>query len=441
MALQECRPECAASAGSIFRDVAFMSNREAPVHRWVPWIAGFSHKFVVEAIQRHLDSPSVVLDPFAGVGTALVEADRMGHQAIGFEINPYAAFVSRMKLSAHRMDLADLQVAAVDFAKFMESAQTHGASPSTKPPDGFRTHTPFYSPKVLRKVLLVQDYTSGLRGETSDVFRLAFASTMVQYSNYSYEPSLGRRTGAGRVDVDDFPVTDAILGKVSQIIQDAALCRRERVDGHADGHVFNTSFLDGGDSIQPRSVDLLVTSPPYLNNYHYNRNTRPHLYWLGFCSKPSELKPLESMNFGSYWQNARDMDTIQLDDAIRDPEILDTVGRLRLTNPDRGLYGGRGWANYAARYLNDCMRFARAARLYLRSGATALVVIGNSILQGIHVPTDMFLAKIAEECGFEVVDIHESRAARTGDSIVASRAGGSGARAKLYESVVELRRL
>ena len=53
-------------------------------------------------------------------------------------------------------------------------------------------------------------------------------------------------------------------------------------------------------------MDLLVTSPPYLNNYHYNRNTRPHLYWLGFCSSPGDMKHLEEHNFGTYWQNARD---------------------------------------------------------------------------------------------------------------------------------------
>ena len=48
------------------------------------------------------DGPSVVLDPFAGVGTILVEADFEGtHTAIGFEINPYAAFTSQTKLKAH----------------------------------------------------------------------------------------------------------------------------------------------------------------------------------------------------------------------------------------------------------------------------------------------------------------------------------------------------
>ena len=78
----------------------------------------------------------------------------------------------------------------------------------------------------------------------------------------------------------------------------------------------------------------------------------------------------------------------------------------------------------------------------LRPGATALVVIGNSILQGVQIPTDRFLAKIAERQGFEVRKIHAPRNTRVGNSIIDStvRAGKAANGARLYESVVELRR-
>ena len=61
--------------GGAFRDPAVMENRDAPVHRWVPWVAGYSKYFVEDAITSYTSGPSVVLDPFAGVGTTLVEAD------------------------------------------------------------------------------------------------------------------------------------------------------------------------------------------------------------------------------------------------------------------------------------------------------------------------------------------------------------------------------
>jgi len=92
-----------------FRDSAFTRNRELPLHRWVPWIAGFSAEFVADCLNKYLSPESRrnawVLDPFAGVGTTLVEACASGANVVGFEINPYAVLPSRMKLEASRLSV------------------------------------------------------------------------------------------------------------------------------------------------------------------------------------------------------------------------------------------------------------------------------------------------------------------------------------------------
>ena len=426
-----------------FRDPAFVANREAPVHRWVPWIAGFSRQFVQDALARHVPEPGVVLDPFAGVGTTLVEADLAGHATVGFEINPYAAFAARAKLEAHRLEPARLAAAAVEFVKFMEGGERTGRAPNASPPAAFRTRAPFYSPAVERKVLLAFDFMETLEAPVAALFRLAFAATMVGYSNYSYEPSLGRKASVGRPDVEDDDVAGAIAARLQQMAEDAAWYQRERpYPERDDGRVFEESFFVGYAALGEGSVDLLVTSPPYLNNYHYNRNTRPHLYWLGLCSSPADLKRLEELNVGTYWQNARDEARIDLDPSIDDGTIRETIDAVRERNPDKGIYGGNGWANYAARYFNDCARFLDGAAWCLRPGATALVVIGNSILQGVPIPTDRFLSAIAETRGFAVAGIHVPRETRVGSSILNSsvRAGKANG-GTLYESVVELRRI
>ena len=419
-----------------------MANRTQPVHRWVPWIAGYSRDFVDDALERHLSRPGVVLDPFAGVGTTLVEADLSGHRALGFEINPYATFAARVKLSAHRLDSDALKAAANDVRDFMAQAERDGRTPHSVPPESFRTRTAFYSPAVETKVLLLQDYAAQLPEEIAPAFRLAFASQMIAFSNYSYEPSLGRKSSAGRAEVDDYPVADAIASKLLAMAEDSAWYRSRRKDRRRkSGSVYAASFFDAHARLDEGSVDLLVTSPPYLNNYHYNRNTRPQLYWLGFCACPNDMKVLEELNFGSYWQNARARATIELDASIQSTELRSTLATIRQRNSDRGVYGGQGWANYAARYFNDCGRFADGIRWSMRKGGTALVVIGNSILQGVPVPTDRLLGRIAEERGLELVDIHVPRGTRVGSSIINSSVRvGSANGHRLYESIVELRR-
>ena len=50
-----CLTRDSATADS-FRDPAFMENKVAPVHRWVPWIAGFSGQFVADVFREFLPS-------------------------------------------------------------------------------------------------------------------------------------------------------------------------------------------------------------------------------------------------------------------------------------------------------------------------------------------------------------------------------------------------
>lgn len=429
--------------GAAFSDPSFACNKSLPVHRWVPWIAGFSSDFVRDALNRYLDRPGTVLDPFAGVGTTIVDALLLGHRAIGFEINPYAAFACRTKASAYRISVESLQAEIARFEAFYRESLSYEYVPRSSPPAGFKTRAPFYSPRVLHKVLIVQDYVNEIAERPlQDLFRLAFAATMVRYSNYSYEPSLGRRTSAGKEEIQDFPVAQTIAQKLTEMAEDIAWLQTHLPEKPPDAQVINDSFFQYPNYLPAASVDLIITSPPYLNNYHYNRNTRPQLYWLGYVRQPQDLAALEEANFGKYWQTVREQNRIDLEFRLASTELVEQLNALRALHPERGIYGGNGWANYAAAYFNDCHRFARGIYNALKPGGIALVVIGNSILQGMMIPTDRFFAEIAECVGLELVGIDVPRATRVGNSIIQSdvRVRKAQKQHQLYEAVVELRK-
>lgn len=429
---------------SSFNDPAFANNKTAPIHRWVPWIAGFSKTFVRDVIIRYLDGPGLVLDPFAGVGTTLVEAVLQGHEALGFEINPYAALASRVKANAHRIDPTALEVTIARFYDFYQSKVSSPDQPLSSPPPGFRTRSAFYSPKVLRKVLFVQDFVRMLGDDLDikDVFSLAFAATMVRYSNYSYEPSLGRRTSAGKDEILDFDVGGAIFEKLEAMLEDLFWFREHLPAQRNQARVINESFFKVREYLDRETVDLLITSPPYLNNYHYNRNTRPQLYWLGYADQPKDLKPLEQANFGKYWQTVRGDAPHFLDFSLPGSDLVERLAMLRERRKDKGVYGGVGWANYAVTYFNDCYTFAQGIDYALKPGGTALVVIGNSILQGIMMPTDEYFGAIAESVGLDLVGIAIPRETRVGNSIIQSDVRVEKAKDahQLYEAIVELRK-
>jgi hypothetical protein len=279
-------------------------------------------------------------------------------------------------------------------------------------------------------------------GAAADFLRVALGATMVGYSNYSYEPSLGRRVAAGKGPILEADVSGILRAKLGAMCDDVKQWQDEvRPAAPLVAQVHLQSYLADPCPVPPHSVDALITSPPYLNNYHYPRNTRPHLYWLGFIAAPKEMKHLEHESFGKFWQTVRAGPEVPLE--VDDAELREQIAALRERNGDRGVYGGRGWASYAATYFNDCDRFcARTAEL-MRPGGLVVVVIGNNIVQGIEFRTDEVLARLAARHGLECMDIHCVRRKRTGSSIINSsvRVGKAGAKVELYESAVELVRV
>ncbi len=428
-----------------FRDTAFTENRDQTMHRWVPWIAGYSASFVDDVLRRICRRrKATILDPFAGVGTTLVEAMKRGHDAIGFEINPYAALACRSKIRVQQYDLVLLSTCIERFRGHCQRRGSRRSTAKSTPPKLFVSRVPFFSPDVERQVLVALDF---IRAEKVDWIRdllcVAFGSVMVSFSNYSYEPSLGTREAAGKGTIENADVFGTILLKLEQIREDVEKFQRLLLELPASpsGTVHLSSFFRAGEYIAEGSVDLLITSPPYLNNYHYIRNTRPQLFWLELVNAPAELKSIEQENFGQFWQTVRTSPPIELQPKIQG--MMEAIDLLRSKNFGKGAYGGPGWANYATTYFNDCDRFCRVARQVLKPGGSAVVVIGNNILQGIEFPTDVWFAEIASQHGFETVEMHEVRKKRTGTSIVNSsvRVGTVEKKVRLHETAVELRRL
>ncbi len=444
------------------RDAAAAENKTRHVHRWAPWIAGFSAQFVEDVIDAYLPrerrDQALVLDPFAGVGTTLVEALKAGSNAKGYEINGFAAMVARAKVQCVdispewlRSEIEAFRQAMMRFESDVDRVYARGGTEAiaadlkslrSSAPIDFKSRIPFYSAPVEAKFLYALQQARFLVEPNRSLFLTALGATMVSFSNYTYEPSLGSRPGAGKPLIENASVRFAACQKLDEMLQDVEWAHdnyaslwspRQRTVHHAS--YFRCELA-------PRSVSLVVTSPPYMNNYHYVRNTRPQLYWLGLVSSGRELRELEQENFGKFWQVVRQGPRVDL--SFDFVELDAELERLRATNEQKGHYGGAGWANYVASYFNDCYLFLGKLRRELKPGAYAIIVVGNSIIQGIEFKVDQFLAQIAERQSIRVEDILIVRTKRVGNSIIDSTvrngdANGHRARTQLYDAAVVLR--
>ena len=427
-----------------YGDAASSHNKSLSIHRWAKWIAGFSGEFARSAILRHLpsmesrDTTLTVLDPFAGVGTTLIEASRLGLNTIGFEINPFAAMVCRVKMGAADIELDELRGGVEGYDSFMASIAD--SVPHSLPPAGFKSRIPFFSPAVERKVLFTLDYINSLPSKSKEFFNVALASVMVEFSNYTYEPSLGSRPGAGKPIVHDADVRRVVLAKLRDMIEDIADFQGKTAftDRKPTWQIHQCSFFEAEELIGAESADLMVTSPPYMNNYHYVRNSRPQLFWSGLVQSAPELKRLEYDNFGKFWQTVRSSAPISLTPEL--PELEKEISEIRLINGHKGVYGGNGWANYIASYMNDLDTFCQKLTVVLKPGGIAVVVVGNSIVQGREIKVEERMREIAELNGLSVLEVAKLRE-RVGSSIINSGARlQTKSKSALYDAAIVLRR-
>ena len=376
------------------------------------------------------------------MGTTLVESLKQGYNTVGFEINPYAALACEVKIASLRCKLKPLDETISKVTHLSNKTLDRKVVAHSRAPNGFKSRVPFFSPTIERDVLLIQDFIAKQRNSfNKKVLKLALGAVMVSFSNYSYEPSLSTRSAAGKGPITRADVFGIFLDKLAEIEADIKYFRQymKRFMRRPEATISKCSYLGDNELILPNAVDVVVTSPPYLNNYHYIRNTRPQLYWLGLIKGNGDLKKLEEENFGQFWQTVRNSPPIEL--SFQLTKLRKVLNAIRVRNPDKGVYGGTGWANYAATYFNDCDRFFRVTRRIMKPGGLVVVVIGNNIIQGIHVETDRFLAQIAELHGFRVDGMHQVRKKRTGSSIINSsvRSGTLTKTTPLYETAVELR--
>ena len=163
------------------------------------------------------------------------------------------------------------------------------------------------------------------------------------------------------------------------------------------------------------------------------------MYWLGFAESPRDLRRLEETNFGKFWQVVREEREIGLNFEM--PELSRVDRERPNANPEKGVYGGNGWANYAATYYNDTYRFLGIVSKLLRPGGTAVVVVGNSLLQGIELKVEEHFAEIGGLHGLTRDGIHVVREKRVGSSIVNTGAReDAGKPVLLYDAATILRK-
>jgi DNA modification methylase len=422
-----------------------LATEDYAIHSWYRFVLSYPPHLVRKYLSLfNLPGRAVVLDPFCGTGTTLVEAQEHGFITIGVDAHPFAAFVSRVK-THWSMSLPELRrlrskilarvendydAHALRSVSFRQAlfARERGDYLGLSAEQESLIPTGFVSAIPLKKLLLLRDsiravcFQSGR--ECEEFFVLALCHVVSKGAgNFSFGPEIYRTKPK-----EDYDVLGHFAEQTHNMLEDLRRVAESCPD-YAESQVVcgdsrNCSFL-------PDGINAVITSPPYPNEKDYTRTTRVESVLMGLISTKEELRSLKESLLRSNTRNVfvNDDDGKEIDefDAIKDvcKQIEERRVELGKTSGFERLYH-----KVVAHYFGGMRKHLRSLRPYLAKHAKLAYVVGDQ-LSFLMVPvyTARLLSMIAEAEGYRVLgtDLWRERIgtkvrnARNGDRTVRVR--------------------
>lgn len=396
-----------------------LAQEDRAAHDWYRFVLSYPPHLVREYLQRFgVSASQCVLDPFCGTGTTIVECKKLGIPSIGLEANPMAYFASQVKTgweidsdsliadcnrvaSLAQLMMNDSGVEDENLPLF-KTYQSHPLQLRSLPPESFKLLlTDSISPLPLHKTLVLIECLQKYGDEKYHQHQmLALAKAIVfSISNLHFGPEVG--IGPAKSDVAVIP---AWMSGVRAIADDLHELKKAKAVS-ATVHRVDARRLC--EVLEPDSIDIVITSPPYPNEKDYTRTTRLESVLLGFITGKADLRALKEELLRSNTRNVYKGDS---DDqwVSEHKEIQRIAESIEARRVELGKTSGfeRLYPRVTKLYFGGMARHLAELRTVLRPGARLAYVVGDqaSYLR-VMIRTGQLLADIAQSLGYELVGI------------------------------------
>lgn len=382
------------------RTGAFTDNMKIPVHRWFRYSAGFSAEWVREVVRAHMQEThdGALFDPFAGSGTSLLAAQSEGLPSAGAEKHPFVARVAKAKL-CWNVDVGSFRSVASEILSLaMQRQQLERNLPAllVKCFDG----QAIAQLEALR-LAFVQTCSPG--DQIAELIWLAITSILRECSGVGTAQWQYVLPKKSKAKVSE-PFS-AFQRKIEMMISDIEASRFKefnlvRTELHEDDARSLETFNDW-----TGRVSLIVTSPPYPNNYDYADAARLEMTYWGDIESWSDLHRSVRHKLVCSCSQHSAAERLELDPILANPILLPIVDELSAVCSELAKVrlekgGKKTYHTMIAAYFLDLALVWDALRPLCREGSDVCFVVGDSAPYGVHVPVERWLATLAENSGF-----------------------------------------
>jgi hypothetical protein len=403
--IQESLFPAASSAPQTLADNSstFVNNMSLPVHRWFRYSAGFSAAWVSSVISSSSrQGPVRVFDPFAGSATTLITAEHAGVESWGIDAHPFVCRVARAKL-AWRTNPDDYlkKIKQMREAAVKLTPDNRGCPPLIRA---------CYSDESLAQLdVLRQAHTLTHDGSpASELAWLTLVGILRKVSTAGTAPwqyilpkkqksrpqdALTAFDEYSRMVYQDMQLGQSITGPHAHLTwSDARTC----------------------EGVPREFANLVITSPPYPNNYDYADATRLEMTFMREIQGWGDLQDkIRKYLIRSCSQHVPEK-AVSLETILAAPELAPIKDELtsvcfELAEIRKTKGGKKNYHLMVACYFRDLAQVWVALRAVCVSPSKVCFVIGDSAPYGIYVPTIPWLGRLARAAGFTSFRFEKTR--------------------------------
>ncbi len=342
--------------------------------KFIPEIPGWAIKKYINK-EKH----SVVYDPFCGSGTTLLEANLNNVDGRASEIDPFAKLLTKVKTKKLNKEQIDL---IPNFFEFLISVISDEHAEAFTPNMKNLSHR--FSNKTINelgRLVFAINRISDI--DVRDFFQVCVASIIKKVSfcdDISPKPYVSNRIKKIPSNVLD-AFTDIYYSyfyKISELSKVKVFGKTKFTKGNALGCLSNFK------------CDLAFTSPPYINAFDYGRTLRLENLWLGFETE-EDIRKLKKDYIGteivkdSYFESLYDI--CLLSENLK--KIVDTLEKI-----------DKKRAVVVLKFFTDMKSNLLDVYNHLHKKGIYGIVIGDSAIRNITIPSANILCDIATKIGF-----------------------------------------
>ncbi len=330
------------------------------IHSLHPYPAKFPPQLPKTILKEFSKKGETVLDPFCGSGTTLVEARLQGINAIGVDVNSLFCLLSKVKSTPLKIN----QIKIID--NFMEIISNESfkwkmGNKSKVKVKEFEGLKHWFQLNVAEEITFILSEIEKLNdNDVKDFLKVVLSSIIVKVSNQESDV----RFASINKNIKDCYTFDLFMDRAKEcckkVIEYSNLVKYQTDLKIYNADSRNLSFLE------PQSIDLIITSPPYANTYDYYLYHKLRQRWLGLDVQFAQYNEIGSRReYSSLKENSK-------------------------------------------KWKDDLIKCFIEMNRVLKNKGIAFIIIGDSVIKKELIKVDEIIRDFSHSIGFVILDIISS---------------------------------